>query len=131
MSTHLMNVHARNRRNDRRKPVRVPALVNDCDAIVTDISLGGIGGMLLPDLGQHARLAAGQRVSLTMPKDHDDRLIFQLLICRLSQRDLKFGAKFLNLGNEQFRLVESYLIGRPDDWGRRPPQADAGRAKKP
>ena len=118
MTTYPRTVQARDRRNDRRKPVRVPALVNSCDAIVTDISLGGVGGMLLPDLGQQASFASGQRVSLTMPKDHDDRLIFQLLIRRLSQRDLRFGAKFLYLSDEQFRLVESYLIGRPDDWGR-------------
>ena len=80
MTTYPRTVQARERRNDRRKPVRVPALVNSCDAIVTDISLGGVGGMLLPDLGQQASFASGQRVSLTMPKDHDDRLIFQLLI---------------------------------------------------
>ncbi len=119
MIARVVAVKRKERRRDRRRTVVIRSAIGSWTAVVTDISSGGIGGLLDIMGSEDARLRPGQRVEAILPLDDLESLAFTLVITRGLGVDLSFGARFEGVTDAQFRLIESYVTGRRHERDRR------------
>lgn len=113
MNARVVAVKRRERRRDRRSPVVIRSAMGSWDAVVTDISSGGIGGAINLVQKDSVKLQIGQQIELMMPREGQGDLALSLEITRTSSEDLTFGARFIDISDAQYRLIESYVTGRP------------------
>lgn len=119
MIARVAAVKRRERRRDRRSTVVIRTGIGSWTAVVTDISAGGIGGVLDLAGAEGASLEPGQRIEAVMPLDELESLAFSLVVTRGLGADLSFGARFDGVSDAQFRLIESYVTGRRRERDRR------------
>ena len=112
MNARVVAVKRQERRRDRRRPVVIQSALGSWNALVTDISSGGIGGAIDISQGEDVSLEIGQRIQLVMPDTAQGSLTFTLEVTRAPQADLRFGARFVDIDEAQYRLIESYVTGR-------------------
>ncbi len=80
---------------------------------VLDVSFGGIGGAI--EIVGHGdyQAPADENLRLEIEIGKDQTLIFEVIIVRLMEPAGTFGAQFVSLSDEQFRVLEKLTMGRP------------------
>ena len=102
-----------NSRRDRRRPIEVPALMNSNTVQVHDISLGGLGASFLEiscEFGYMPR--AGDEADLRLSFGEGIEETFRIQIAHCDVENSRFGAKFVELNDRQYRIVERLTMGR-------------------
>ncbi len=100
------------RRRDWRRQVLLDAVMDGHPVKVLDVGSGGFGAVLeiegegnyLPDVGS--------KVDIEIAPEAGQFSRFQVEVTRLDPVTGKFGARFRNLTDSQYKIVERMTLGR-------------------
>ncbi len=109
----VIRKHNINNRRDHRRPIEIPAIMNSNVVQVHDISLGGLGASFLElscDFGYMPR--AGDCATLRLSFGEGVEESFKIEIAHCDVENSRFGARFVELNDRQYRIVERLTMGR-------------------
>ncbi len=134
----IVAITQKERRRDLRRSVSFDGLVNDGPVSVIDISASGVGARVLDTPGPMAvgdegyeieivptrgsdtagndtarNFEVGSEATLTVIKDGDRILSVSIEIVRFDPEADSLGARFINIADEQYRIIERLVTGRP------------------
>lgn len=130
----VVSVFQKERRRDLRRSVRFEGLVNDGPVTVVDISASGVGAKVLGspgpvpvgtegyeieitpknhDGGDTKHFEVGGEATLALFKDGDPILSASIEIVRFDKEQDSLGARFINIEDAQYRIIERLVTGRP------------------
>ncbi|TQV80400.1 PilZ domain-containing protein [Denitrobaculum tricleocarpae] len=134
----IVAITQKERRRDLRRSVSFDGLVNDGPVSVIDISASGVGARVLDTPGPMAvgdegyeieivpshgsdthgndtarSFEVGSEATLTVLKDGDRILSVSIEIVRFDPEADSLGARFINIADEQYRVIERLVTGRP------------------
>lgn len=130
----VVSVIQKDRRRDLRRCVSLDGLVNDGPVSVIDISASGVGAKILNTPGPlsvgndgyeieivpkdsgdgaPAYFEVGTEATLKLLKDGEQILAVTIEIVRFEPDGDNLGARFINIADEQYRVIERLVTGRP------------------
>lgn len=132
--TKVVSVIPKDRRRDLRRSVSLDGLVNDGPVSVIDISASGVGAKVLNtpgpfsvgnegyeieivpnDSGDAASMNfdVGTQATLKLLKDEEQILAVKIEIVRFQPDADNLGARFIDIADDQYRIIERLVTGRP------------------
>ncbi len=130
----VVAVRRKERRRDLRRRVNFDGLVNEGRITVVDISASGVGAkvfgkpgpLVLGDdgyeleiipltqrAGRACNFKVGDPAMLKLLKDTETILEIQVEIMRFDKSEDSLGARFIDITDEQYRIIERLVTGRP------------------
>ncbi|WP_299620356.1 hypothetical protein [Pelagibius sp.] len=107
-----ISVKPMDRRRDRRRPFDLSAEIEGQAVSLVDLSVVSFGAAIDPTLPTPLSLPVGHRTKLDIWLDDGRQLRLDAEIEREVAEDGVFGGRFIELSDEQYRLVEALLTGR-------------------
>ncbi len=99
------------RRRDRRCPVELPALLGELAVMLTDISIVSFGAVARVRKATGPNLSVGHIDSLKLQLTPDRIIQLTVVIERVPDAEGCFGGRFVNLTDENYRLIEATIVG--------------------
>lgn len=108
----IIDLKQAERRRDRRRETMLEGRLGGHAISIVDVSFGGLGAAV-DFVGQSDWLPEdGEEAKLELLTASGEVHIFDVEIIRSSPIDSHFGARFLRLDDDQYRLVERLMMGR-------------------
>ncbi|WP_422368927.1 hypothetical protein [Pelagibius sp.] len=106
-----MTGRGKERRRDRRCPVELPALLGELAVMLTDISVVSFGAVARIRKASGPNLSVGDIDSLEVQLTPDRVVHLTVVIERAPDPEGHFGGRFVNLSDENYRLIEATIVG--------------------
>jgi len=108
----VVDVKKEERRRDRRRDVLFGASIDGVPVKVVDISISGVKGALEILAAPGHVFQEGARTVITFETGPEETQTFEVEIVRVADASGQFGARFVDLTDRQYRMLESAVLGR-------------------
>ncbi|CAE7811528.1 unnamed protein product [Symbiodinium necroappetens] len=112
MVNRSFTVRGKERRRDRRRRLQLSAEIDGHAVSLVDISIAGFGAAVDATDRAAPKLPLGHRGRLDIWLSDGRRMRLEIEIGREVGPDGMFGGRFLDISDENFRLIEAILLGR-------------------
>lgn len=107
-----ITVKGKNRRRDRRHSLDLSAQFDGQPVTLVDLSIAGFGAAADATGTLPANLTTGRVADLVITLKDGRQVRLSVIIERSLASDGTFGGRFVNLSDENYRIVEALLMGR-------------------
>ena len=108
----VSDVMQEERRRDRRREVLIGASINSVPVKVVDLSIAGVRGAIEILSTSGHQFQEGVRMVMKLDDAPAESEIFEIEIVHTTDSDGMFGARFVDLTDSQYRLLEQAVLGR-------------------
>lgn len=108
----VVDVMKEERRRDRRRDVLLSASIDGVPVQVVDVSISGVKGALEILAAPGHVFREGARTAITFEDGPEGCQSFDVEIVRVADGSGQFGARFVDLTDQQYRMLERAVLGR-------------------
>ena len=104
--------------NERRRHTRHPSFIkaemNGQPITILDVSLGGVGGSIELRGDTDILPEPGEEGTVTLVPDEGDSVMLTVEIVRVDAEAHLFGARIVEMGEEQFEFMKQHFAEEPE-----------------